>query len=69
MKGRNTTIISIRIPDSAYAVIKRRAEAGGMSISDWLKRVLEHQKIRVYATDDSGHYSEKEKPLRKRYTR
>lgn len=39
-KGRNTVVIAIRIPDSVYAIIKRRAAKRGLSVTDWLKKVV-----------------------------
>lgn len=39
-KGRNTTVVAVRIPDSVYTIIKRRAGKRGLSVGDWLKKVI-----------------------------
>jgi predicted DNA binding CopG/RHH family protein len=47
-KGRNTTVVSVRLPDSVYTIIKRRAEKRGMAVGDWIKKVIvDHQHIRA----------------------
>lgn len=34
VRGRNTRVVSIRIPDSVYAMIEARAKKRGMTISE-----------------------------------
>ena len=38
MKGRNSTVVSIRIPDSVYATIKGRAN--GQSVPEYIKDLV-----------------------------
>ncbi len=40
MKGRNTTVIAVRLPDSVYTMIQRRAKEQGISVGDWVKQML-----------------------------
>ncbi len=37
MKGRHTSVIGVRIPDSVYGRIKALAERQGLTISEWCK--------------------------------
>lgn len=39
-KGRNTTVIGVRVPDSVYARIKALAEKEGWTINDWMKAAV-----------------------------
>ncbi len=36
-KGRNTTVIGVRVPDSVYTRIKALAETQRLTISEWCK--------------------------------
>lgn len=47
MKGRNSTVISIRIPDSVYTTIKQRCN--GQSVPDYIKGLVIHS---VYTIRD-----------------
>ena len=40
MRGRNTTVISMRIPDSTYLEIKAKADREGLNVADYLKKQL-----------------------------
>jgi hypothetical protein len=40
-KGKNTTVVATRLPDSTCDVIKSMAEARNMTISEFLKAVIE----------------------------
>jgi len=40
-RGRNTTVIAVRVPDSVYAMVKARAERQGMTISEYLRAIVE----------------------------
>ena len=37
MKGRNTTVIGVRVPVSVYTRIKGLADRQGLTISEWCK--------------------------------
>lgn len=45
-KGRNTTTRTIRIPDAVWAVIERLSKENGMSVNEYLNRVLWHSLMR-----------------------
>ena len=45
VKGRNSTVVCVRIPDTVYAIMQRRASKRKISVSDWLKVAIRHQKI------------------------
>lgn len=38
MKGRNSVVVSIRLPDSVYAILKERAK--DLSVSEHIKRQI-----------------------------
>ena len=40
MKGRDTTLVSIRLPDSVYTTLKERAK--GLSVAEYLKKQILH---------------------------
>lgn len=40
MKGRNTTVISIRVPDSLETRIKDLVGKQGLTVSEWCKAML-----------------------------
>ena len=40
-KGRNTTLLTTRISDQLYAVIKEIAEYKGMTLSEFTREILE----------------------------
>ena len=40
-KGRNTTLLSTRISDQLYKVIKEIAEYKGMTLSEFTREILE----------------------------
>jgi len=46
VKGRNTRVVSVRIPDSVYATIEARAKRRGMSISEYLSSIIRHEVLR-----------------------
>ncbi len=48
MKGRNTTVVSIRLPDSVYAMLKERAKDD--SVSEYLKSQI----LRSVNTSDAN---------------
>lgn len=35
-------VISVRVPDTVYSIIKRRAAARGMSVGEWVKLAITH---------------------------
>jgi len=39
-KGRNTTVIGVRVPDSVSARIRDLASKQGLTISEWCKAAL-----------------------------
>ena len=38
MKGRNSVVISIRLPENVYTILKERA--GGLSVSEYIKQQI-----------------------------
>lgn len=40
MKGRNTTVIGVRVPVSVYTRIKALADRQGLTVSEWCKANL-----------------------------
>lgn len=38
VKGRNTTVISLRLPDEVVQTLKWKAKSQGLSLSDYLKK-------------------------------
>ena len=40
VKGRSTTVIGVRVPDSVYTRIKDLAEKQGLTVSEWSKAAL-----------------------------
>ena len=38
MKGRNSVVISIRLPDAVYTILKERA--GELSVSEYIKQQI-----------------------------
>ena len=38
MKGRNSTVVSIRLPDDIYIILKERA--GDLSVSEYIKQQI-----------------------------
>jgi hypothetical protein len=40
VRGRSTTVIGVRVPDSFYARIKALAGKQGLSVSEWCKAEL-----------------------------
>lgn len=40
MKGRSTTVIGVRVPDSLETRIKDLADKEGITINEWCKAVL-----------------------------
>lgn len=43
MKGRNTTVIGIRVPDALYERVKFLADKQGVTVSEWGKYALMRQ--------------------------
>ena len=41
MKGRTTSTIATRIPDTLYLRVQKKAQAKGLTPSQWLKRLVE----------------------------
>jgi len=39
-RGRNTTIIGVRVPDGVYARVKVLAAKQGWCVNDWMKAVV-----------------------------
>lgn len=37
---KDTRVISVRVPATVYSIIERRAKNRGMSVGDWVKRVI-----------------------------
>lgn len=42
MKGRNSSIISLRLPDSVYAILSDRATNRGLSIGQYIQGQIIH---------------------------
>jgi len=40
VKGRSTTVIGVRVPDSVYTRIRDLAEKQGLTVSEWCKAEL-----------------------------
>jgi hypothetical protein len=40
MKGRNTYVLSIRVPDKLYLRVKHLADKKDMTVNDWLKIII-----------------------------
>lgn len=40
VKGRSTSVLAVRVPDSLYTRIKALAEKQGVSVSEWCKGKL-----------------------------
>lgn len=40
MKGRNTYVLSARVPDALYKRVKRLADKREMTPNDWLKNII-----------------------------
>ncbi len=43
VKGRNSRVIAVRVHDSVYAKIEARATKRGVSISEVLQSIIEHE--------------------------
>ena len=41
MKGRNSVVVSIRLDDSVYTIVKERAEKKGVTVSAFIKGKVE----------------------------
>jgi len=39
-KGRTSSVVSIRLPDSLLSLVKARASKRGVSVADYIKAVL-----------------------------
>lgn len=50
-KGRNTTAVAVRLDDRVYARIKCMAEASNITVSEYLKAVLEKAEFRRIAKE------------------
>jgi len=42
MKGRNSTVISIRLDDDVYAVVKKWADRKELTVSAYIKKQINH---------------------------
>ncbi len=40
VRGRSTTVIAVRVPDSVSARVKELAEKAGLTVSEWSKAAL-----------------------------
>lgn len=40
MKGRQTTVLAVRVPDELYLKVKRLALKRDLTVNDWLKQVV-----------------------------
>ena len=56
VKGRNTTLLGIRLPDKVYEELQRRAGRKGMPIGSYARWYLE-QVIKVKGDDSHGRSS------------
>jgi hypothetical protein len=45
VKGRNTTVISLRLPDEAVGRLKAKAKKRGLSLSEYLKEDALYQSV------------------------
>ena len=57
-KGRNTVVITARIPDSVYAKIKDFTEITGLSVSDTINKILKYYFAKEN-TDEQGRETKK----------
>jgi len=57
-KGRNTVVITARIPDSVYAKIKDFTEITGLSVSDTINKILKYY-LAKENTDEQGRETKK----------
>lgn len=54
MKGRNTTVIGIRVPDSLETRIKDLADKAGLTVSEWCKAALSRAAGMILAKEQRG---------------
>jgi len=40
MKGRNTTVIGVRVPEGVYTRVRALADKQGLTVSEWCKANL-----------------------------
>ncbi len=40
MRGRNTTVIGVRVPDAVYTRVKALATKEGVDVNGWVKAVV-----------------------------
>ena len=40
MKGRNTYVLSARVPDGLYKRVRKLADKRGLTPNDWLKNII-----------------------------
>jgi len=57
-RGRNTTVIGVRVPDSVYAKVRARAEKQGVTVSEYLRVAIEREIERSHHKVKSGGRSE-----------
>jgi len=41
MKGRNSTVVSLRLPDSVYTIVKEMADKKGVTVTAFIKAKIE----------------------------
>ncbi|MBA7571865.1 hypothetical protein ES708_13634 [subsurface metagenome] len=51
MKGRSTTVIGVRVPDSLDIRIKELAEKQGVTVNEWCKGALARAAGMILATE------------------
>lgn len=45
-RGRNSTATGLRLPDSVYTMVKKRADRRKMSVNEFLNRVIANEVLR-----------------------
>ena len=56
VKGRNTTVLGTRIPDRLFEAIEAVASMRGMTLSEYVRRVLEAQNQVQYEMAAKGQW-------------
>jgi len=54
VKGRSTTVIAVRVPNSLETRIKDLADKQGLTVSEWCKAVLSRAASMILAKERKG---------------
>jgi len=54
VKGRSTTVIAVRVPDSLGTRIKDLADKQGLTVSEWCKAALSRAAGMILAKERKG---------------